>query len=266
MVIKISFFQTKTTHSWSPGFLQEVFEAGRQNEIMKDDRPSTATGTTTPGKTTAGRTTTEGTATGITTSNVNNTGPPPDIHPPNTNIVSPCSVPQLLNTRPPLNSMASQFNTNAIPSSTACNEICHVCGKELGSAPPGNNTRQAELPARQTPIPLGGPEHGVLTYQYILTLAKNRAKSPGQFFKELMGIYFTEEELLRGNLKGGGANEALNPAIIGAILEETRRQYGDVRLRLATVVNEKCCRVRSSHKRRKKKSSVALQDATYMQL
>ncbi|CAH1242451.1 Hypp6718 [Branchiostoma lanceolatum] len=72
--------------------------------------------------------------------------------------------------------------------------------------------------AGQSPVPLGGIDHGAIIYPYFLTMKKHKSKSPAAFFKELMSLYFSEEELFRGNLMGGGNHEALNPAIIAAIL------------------------------------------------
>ncbi|KAI8497735.1 hypothetical protein Bbelb_243870 [Branchiostoma belcheri] len=119
--------------------------------------------------------------------------------------------------------------------------------------------------AGQPPVPLGGPEHGVVTYPHILAREYNKAKTPEEFFKRLMGIYFSDEELFRGNYAGGGAHEALNPAILGAILAETSRQFKDDKPVLVyKVVIEKCCRVRATHKRRKNKP-VALPDANQLQ-
>ncbi|XP_078572027.1 uncharacterized protein LOC144859346 [Branchiostoma floridae x Branchiostoma japonicum] len=106
--------------------------------------------------------------------------------------------------------------------------------------------------AGQVPQPLGGPQHGVAIYPHLLTKARNSGKTPEQFFKILMGLYFTEEELFRGNLTGGGDrnHQALNPAILGAILAETRLQYEGKQVGIYKVVNEKCCRVRATVKRR----------------
>ncbi|XP_035675983.1 serine-rich adhesin for platelets-like isoform X9 [Branchiostoma floridae] len=268
--------------------------ARRRNKIKREhtfcDWPIAAIGATTTEGTTASKTTSYCTPTGSTTVN-NTTGSPSNTHPPSTE-PSP-NIPPFLNTSPPLNTLPSPFNTNAMSASTACNggvpfqlSHSHPTSPEntfnspghsaASQVPPGDNRSQAEVnwiypnqvhvhvQARQPPVPLGGPEHGVLTYPYILTQAKNKAKTPEQFFKELMGIYFTEDELFRGNLHGGGNNEALNPAIIGAILAETKRQYGGVKVRLYRVVNEKCGRVRATCKSRKKRNSklAALQDAS----
>ncbi|XP_019621176.1 PREDICTED: uncharacterized protein LOC109467599 [Branchiostoma belcheri] len=116
----------------------------------------------------------------------------------------------------------------------------------------------ADPQAGQPPVPLGGPEKGVVTYPHILV------NIPEQFFKQLTGIYFSDEELFRGNYTGGGAHEALNPTILGAILAETNRQYKDEKIKLYRVVTEKCCRVRAAHKARKNKP-VALPDANQQQ-
>ncbi|KAI8493196.1 hypothetical protein Bbelb_292000 [Branchiostoma belcheri] len=116
----------------------------------------------------------------------------------------------------------------------------------------------------QPPVPLGGPEHGVVTYPHILDQEYNKANIPEQFFKQLTGIYFSDEELFRGNYTGGGAHEALNRTILGAILAETNRQYKDEKIKLYRVVTEKCCRVRATHKARKNKP-VALPDANRQQ-
>ncbi|XP_019632643.1 PREDICTED: uncharacterized protein LOC109476199 [Branchiostoma belcheri] len=115
--------------------------------------------------------------------------------------------------------------------------------------------------AGQPPVPLGGPVHGVVTYPHILDQEYNKANIPEQFFKQL---YFSDEELFRGNYTGGGAHEAQNPAILGAILAETNRQYKDEKIKLYKVVTEKCCRVRATHKARKNKP-VALPDANRQQ-
>ncbi|XP_066301263.1 uncharacterized protein [Branchiostoma lanceolatum] len=118
----------------------------------------------------------------------------------------------------------------------------------------GSSTWIKPLSARtggQSPVPLGGIDHGVIIYPYLLTIKLHKSKTPAAFFKELMALYFTEEELFRGNLMGGGNHEALNPVIIGAILAETKKQWPGVKLNLARVVNEKCCRMRSTFKRRK---------------
>eukprot|EP00058_Branchiostoma_floridae_P009282 XP_002594770.1 hypothetical protein BRAFLDRAFT_81245 [Branchiostoma floridae] len=111
---------------------------------------------------------------------------------------------------------------------------------------------QGQDQAGQVPQPLGGPQHGVAIYPHLLTKARNSGKTPEQFFKILMGLYFTEEELFRGNLTGGGDrnHQALNPAILGAILAETRLQYEGKQVGIYKVVNEKCCRVRATVKRR----------------
>ncbi|KAI8481578.1 hypothetical protein Bbelb_406780 [Branchiostoma belcheri] len=101
--------------------------------------------------------------------------------------------------------------------------------------------------AGQPPVPLGGPEKGVVTYPHILV------NIPEQFFKQLTGIYFSDEELFRGNYTGGGAHEALNPIILGAILGKDQ-----------AVQNGHCCRVRATHKARKNKP-VALPDANRQQ-
>eukprot|EP00058_Branchiostoma_floridae_P002207 XP_002587695.1 hypothetical protein BRAFLDRAFT_94598 [Branchiostoma floridae] len=128
---------------------------------------------------------------------------------------------------------------------------------------------QARSPTRscagQPPVPLGGPEQGVVTYPYILAQAKNKSKTPEQFFKILMGVYFTEEELLNGNLHGGGTHQALSPAIISAILTETKKQYGGVQVKLYRVVNEKCGRMRATLKARISKP-VVLRDANQVQV
>ncbi|XP_035679675.1 uncharacterized protein LOC118417992 [Branchiostoma floridae] len=139
----------------------------------------------------------------------------------------------------------------------------------MPDAPAGDSRNQDQInwiyPARATsagqpPVPLGGPEQGVVTYPYILAQAKNKSKTPEQFFKILMGIYFTEEELLNGNLHGGGTHQALSPAIISAILTETKKQYGGVQVKLYRVVNEKCGRMRATLKARMNKP-VVLMDA-----
>ncbi|CAH1242399.1 Hypp6659 [Branchiostoma lanceolatum] len=85
-----------------------------------------------------------------------------------------------------------------------------------------------------------------------LSQAKNCGKAAVQFFKFLMGMYFSEEELYNGNLRGGGKHKAINPAILGAILAETRQQYG-VGIHLYRLVNEKCCRVHHTVNRRRNK-------------
>ncbi|KAI8493191.1 hypothetical protein Bbelb_291950 [Branchiostoma belcheri] len=73
----------------------------------------------------------------------------------------------------------------------------------------------ADQPTGQPPVPLGGPEHGVVTYPHILDQDYNKAKNPEQFFKQLIGIYFSDDEMFRGNYTGGGVHEALNPTILG---------------------------------------------------
>ncbi|CAH1242376.1 Hypp6633 [Branchiostoma lanceolatum] len=49
-------------------------------------------------------------------------------------------------------------------------------------------------------------------------MKKHKFKSPAAFLKELMSLYFSEEELFRGNLMEGENHEALNPVIIANIL------------------------------------------------
>ncbi|CAH1242294.1 Hypp6547 [Branchiostoma lanceolatum] len=73
--------------------------------------------------------------------------------------------------------------------------------------------------AGQPPMLLGGIEHGVVIYPYLLTKKRHKSITSQQFFKELMSLYFSEEEPFRGNMMGGGRHEALNPVIIGAILD-----------------------------------------------